>query len=78
MSEKDKEKIEVVQVEERQTASVSIDDVLDEMQRRYIQQVLEKTSGKIGGSGGAAEILGMKPSTLYDRMKKLGIERPKI
>jgi transcriptional regulator with GAF, ATPase, and Fis domain len=33
---------------------------LDEIQRRYIQQVLEKTGGKIGGSGGAAEILGMK------------------
>jgi transcriptional regulator with GAF, ATPase, and Fis domain/tetratricopeptide (TPR) repeat protein len=46
---------------------------LDEMQRRYIQQVLEKTKGKIGGSGGAAEILGMKRTTLNDRMKKLGL-----
>jgi len=46
---------------------------LDEMQRRYIQQVLEKTGGKIGGPGGAAEILGMKRTTLNDRMKKLGL-----
>jgi len=46
---------------------------LDEMQRRYIQQVLEKTSGKIGGPGGAAEILGMKRTTLNDRMRKLGL-----
>jgi formate hydrogenlyase transcriptional activator len=46
---------------------------LDEMQRRYIQQVLEKTKGKIGGSGGAAEILGMKRTTLNDRMRKLGL-----
>jgi transcriptional regulator with GAF, ATPase, and Fis domain/tetratricopeptide (TPR) repeat protein len=46
---------------------------LDEMQRRYIQQVLEKTGGKIGGPGGAAEILGMKRTTLNDRMRKLGL-----
>ncbi len=46
---------------------------LDEMQRRYIEQVLEKTGGKIGGPGGAAEILGMKRTTLNDRMKKLGL-----
>ena len=46
---------------------------LDEIQRRYIQQVLEKTGGKIGGPGGAAEILGMKRTTLNDRMRKLGI-----
>ena len=46
---------------------------LDEMQRRYIQEVLEKTGGKIGGPGGAAEILGMKRTTLNDRMRKLGL-----
>jgi formate hydrogenlyase transcriptional activator len=46
---------------------------LDEMQRRYIQQVLEKTKGKIGGAGGTAEILGMKRTTLNDRMRKLGL-----
>jgi transcriptional regulator with GAF, ATPase, and Fis domain len=46
---------------------------LDEMQRRYILQVLEKTGGKIGGPGGAAEILGMKRTTLNDRIRKLGL-----
>jgi transcriptional regulator with GAF, ATPase, and Fis domain/tetratricopeptide (TPR) repeat protein len=46
---------------------------LDEMQRRYIQQVLKKTGGKIGGPGGAAEILGVKRTTLNDRMRKLGL-----
>jgi len=46
---------------------------LDEIQRRYIQQVLDKTSGKLGGSGGAAEILGIKRTTLQNRMKKLGL-----
>lgn len=46
---------------------------LDELQRRYILFVLEKTEGRIGGPGGAAEILGMKRSSLYSRMKRFGI-----
>lgn len=45
---------------------------MDEMQWRYIQYVVEKTGGKIGGRGGAAEILGMKRTTLQARMQKLG------
>ena len=58
--------------------SISADiPTLDEMQRRYIRQVLEITGGKIGGIGGAAKILGMKRTTLNTRMKKLGIVRPK-
>ncbi|MBT6500824.1 MAG: sigma-54-dependent Fis family transcriptional regulator, partial [Deltaproteobacteria bacterium] len=48
---------------------------LDEVQRRYLLQVLKRTDGRIAGPGGAADILGLKPSTLYHRMKKLGIPR---
>ena len=46
---------------------------LDELQRRYISHVLSLTGGRIGGAGGAAEILGMKRTTLQARMRKLGI-----
>lgn len=46
---------------------------MDELQRRYITHVLEQTGGRIYGRGGAAEILGMKRSTLYTRMYKLGM-----
>lgn len=35
--------------------------------------VLRHTGGRIKGEGGAAKILGMFPSTLTSRMKKLGI-----
>ena len=49
---------------------------LQEHERRYIQQVLERTGGVIRGPGGAAQLLNIPPSTLYGRMKKLGIERP--
>ena len=44
-----------------------------ELQRRYIRFVLEKTGGRKGGPNGAAAILGMKRSTLYTRMAKLGL-----
>ncbi|RJR50626.1 MAG: AAA family ATPase [Desulfobacteraceae bacterium] len=48
---------------------------LEEMERRHIQEVLEKTKWRIRGRNCAAEILGLNPSTLYARMKKLGLER---
>ncbi len=51
---------------------------MDEIQRRYIQYVLDQTNGKQSGPEGAAEILGMNRSTLYNRMKKLGILSPAI
>lgn len=46
---------------------------MEEIQKRYILHVLEKTKGKQSGPDGAAKILSMKRSTLYNRMKKLGI-----
>jgi len=46
---------------------------LDELQRRYIRYALKKTAGQMGGHNGAAEFLGMKRTSLYNRMKKLGI-----
>ncbi len=46
---------------------------MDEIQRRYIQLVLDHVNGKIRGAEGAAEILEMNPSTLISRMKNLGM-----
>ena len=37
---------------------------LDELERTYLQRVLESTGGMIEGTGGAAEILRLKTSTL--------------
>lgn len=45
----------------------------DEMNRQYLQQVLEHTGGKIYGKDGAAAILGLKPTTLQSKLKKLKI-----
>jgi transcriptional regulator with GAF, ATPase, and Fis domain len=59
----------------KEKSANNFDDLpsLDEIQRRYIAYVFEKTGGKISGPGGASEILGMKRTSLYNRMKKLGI-----
>jgi len=46
---------------------------LAEQERQYIQEVLRRTGGQIGGKGGAAEILGLPSSTLRSRMTKLGL-----
>ncbi|MBI4766855.1 MAG: sigma-54-dependent Fis family transcriptional regulator, partial [Deltaproteobacteria bacterium] len=54
-------------------ASFADKPAMDELQRRYINYILQETRGKISGPQGAAKILGMKRSTLYTRMKKLGL-----
>ena len=48
--------------------------LLAKMERQYILRVLERTSWKIGGKGGVAEILELHPNT-RTRMEKLGITR---
>ncbi len=47
---------------------------LEEHERNYILKVLEATGGIVSGERGAAHILGMKPTTLQSRIKKLGIQ----
>ena len=49
---------------------------LEDAERRHILGVLEKSGWRLTGPGGAAEILGLKRTTLQSKMKKLGIRRP--
>jgi transcriptional regulator with GAF, ATPase, and Fis domain len=46
---------------------------LDDLMSLHIQRALIKTNGKIHGPKGAAKLLGINPSTLRSRIKKLGI-----
>jgi DNA-binding protein Fis len=46
---------------------------LDEANAVHITEVLKLAKGKIDGPGGAAELLGINPSTLRSRLDKLGI-----
>jgi len=48
---------------------------LEEIEREHILAVLEGTGWRVSGERGAARLLGMKPTTLEARMKKLGIAR---
>jgi formate hydrogenlyase transcriptional activator len=48
---------------------------LEALERRHILETLEQTEWKVSGPNGAAAILGLKPTTLEARMKKLVITR---
>jgi two-component system response regulator HydG len=48
---------------------------LQQVEHDAIVAALQASRGKVSGPGGAAQLLGLKPSTLESRMKKLGIER---
>jgi len=48
---------------------------LAEAERDHVNFVLEQAGWRVEGLAGAAELLGLKPSTLRSRMQKLGIER---
>jgi formate hydrogenlyase transcriptional activator len=49
---------------------------LEDVERRHILQVLEQSRWVLSGSSGAAARLGIKRTTLINRLKKLGITRP--
>jgi PAS domain S-box-containing protein len=53
------------------------EDELSELQRRNTLNALRATDWRVSGPNGAAKLLGVKPTTLTDRMKKFGISRPR-
>ena len=59
--------------ETESTEAVTLEDV----EREHIRKILERTRWVVAGPNGAAARLGIKRSTLYFRMQKLGISRAK-
>lgn len=49
---------------------------LIDVEKEHIRNVVESTGWRIRGVGGAAERLGLRPTTLETRMAKLGLKRP--
>ena len=47
-------------------------------ERENLSIVLQKTGWKIKGIGGAAELLGVSPTTLFARIEKMGFRRPSL
>jgi formate hydrogenlyase transcriptional activator len=60
----------------RPTGAVRSERLID-VQREHIRVVLESVRWRIRGIGGAAERLGLRPTTLETRMARLGLFRPK-
>lgn len=57
---------------------VLTEDELREIERRNMLKALELCGWRVSGPEGAAKLLGLKPSTFADRMRKFGITRPSI
>ena len=49
---------------------------MQQRERENPLAILEKAGWKIKGADGAAELLGVKPTTLLSRVKKMGLKRP--
>ena len=64
-----------VHVPKRASSETDATGNLNDMERMHMVTVLEKTGWRIAGQGGAAEVLGLKRTTLLSKMKKLGIKR---
>ena len=61
--------------EPAEKASLMTRDELKRQEREAIVKALKRANGKISGPGGAAELLGMKASTLASRISALRIQR---
>lgn len=57
--------------------SISRSVKLADVEKEHIRSVLEASGWRIRGNGGAADRLGLRPTTLETRMAKLGLQRPK-
>ena len=65
----------VAMTEPQAQAPVSTRKQLLEIERRSIVEALQKSGGKIYGGNGAAELLGMPPTTLASKIAALRIKR---
>jgi formate hydrogenlyase transcriptional activator len=64
-----------VNLPQRLSGGIQEMDTLENIERRHIMRAMEKTRWRIKGRNGAAELLGLKPSTLYAKMEKFGIPK---
>jgi formate hydrogenlyase transcriptional activator len=65
-----------VTVEKTNHQAVISDNTIQNIEFNHITKILKQTNWRIAGKSGAAVILGLNPSTLRGRMRKLGISKP--
>ena len=68
--------VQVPQRVPRQPHVTAAPQTLKHFELEHIRATLESTRWRVRGQGGAAELLGLKPTTLESRMAKLGLSRP--
>lgn len=61
--------------EGRFNTELLINEDLKRIERDNIAATLEQTQWKIFGKEGAAELIGLKPTTLISKIKKLGLKK---
>jgi transcriptional regulator with GAF, ATPase, and Fis domain len=66
-----------IAVPQSMTVTASHSTKMTDVVREHILSVLESSAWRIRGVGGAADRLGLRPTTLETRMAKLGLSRPK-
>ena len=49
---------------------------MKELQKKNLLAALKQTNWRVSGKEGAAELLGVRPTTLTDRIKTLGLRKP--
>jgi DNA-binding NtrC family response regulator len=68
-------KIQTSQLQDAMPVTATVPNTLEDFEREHILQTLRETGGVIGGRNGAAARLGVKRTTLFSKMEKLGISR---
>jgi transcriptional regulator with GAF, ATPase, and Fis domain len=56
-----------------ETTGVVPESEMRRLERENLERALATAGGRVYGSGGAAALLGVKPTTLASRLKKLGL-----
>jgi transcriptional regulator with GAF, ATPase, and Fis domain len=67
-----------LEIDNQATTEVEENGTLEENERWHIVRTLRKTGGKVAGATGAAAMLGIPPSTLSFKIKRLGIQRSEL
>jgi transcriptional regulator with GAF, ATPase, and Fis domain len=67
--------VPVFNTAERSEPEFLTEPEIQRRERENLRTVLNKTGWKIKGADGAAELLGVKPTTLISRIKKMGLKR---
>ncbi len=62
---------------DRKPSQILTENDMRELQKQNMQAALERSGWKVSGPNGAAALLGVKPTTLADRIKAFELQRPK-